>query len=91
MLHPSKDELCVNLHVKNIETASAAHIHEAPIGVAGPVVVTLPTPNADGMIDGCVSVAKETLKEMKQNPWDYYVNVHNTAFPNGAVRGQLAN
>lgn len=90
-LHPSKDELCVNIHVKNIETATAAHIHEAQTGVAGPVVVTLPTPNADGYVEGCVSVAKEKLKEMKDNPSDYYVNVHNTTFPNGAVRGQLSN
>lgn len=88
-LHPSKGELCVQMHVKNIDPATAAHIHEAPAGQAGPVVVNLPTPNADGHVNGCVAVAEELLREIKEDPSDYYINVHNTAFPDGAVRGQL--
>jgi hypothetical protein len=30
------------------------------------------------------------LKAIRQNPSAYYVNVHTTEFPNGALRGQLA-
>ena len=33
---------------------------------------------------------KNLLKDIIRNPENYYVNVHNTPFPNGAVRGQLA-
>ena len=33
---------------------------------------------------------KNLLKDIIRNPENYYVNVHNAPFPNGAVRGQLA-
>jgi hypothetical protein len=89
-VNPTAEQLCVDMWVKNIMPATAAHIHEAPAGVAGPVVVTLPTPNADGYASGCVSVDSNELMEIKNDPSDYYVNVHNAAYPNGAVRGQLS-
>jgi hypothetical protein len=70
----------------------AAHIHEAPAGEAGPVVVPLFTsPVNSASTSGCVTdVDKNLLKDILRNPEEYYVNVHNAPFPNGAVRGQLA-
>lgn len=88
-LHPSDDKLCVQIRVFNITRATAAHIHEAPKDEAGPVVVTLPTPNSNGVAAGCVNVDNDLLEDIKGDPSDYYVNIHNTPFPNGAVRGQL--
>ncbi len=88
-VHPEQEKLCVNLRVYGIEPATAAHIHEAPAGQAGPVVVNLPTPNAKGHANGCVTVAKDELEEILGNPSHYYVNVHNSVYPAGAVRGQL--
>jgi CHRD domain/EamA-like transporter family len=70
----------------------AAHIHEAPVGEAGPVVVPLFTQpvNATTVAACLTGLNKNLLKAIIRNPADYYVNVHNTPFPNGAVRGQLA-
>jgi hypothetical protein len=70
----------------------AAHIHEAPAGQTGPVVVPLFTsPVNSAAASGCVTdVDKNLLKDILRNPEEYYVNVHNATFPNGAVRGQLS-
>ncbi|HUQ84770.1 MAG TPA: CHRD domain-containing protein [Candidatus Limnocylindrales bacterium] len=88
-LLPQAGKVCVQLAVKNIQQASAAHIHEAQPGAAGPVVVALPTPNAQGFASGCASLSSQEIEEIQDNPSDYYVNVHNATYPGGAVRGQL--
>ena len=86
----SDDELCYNLKVNSIDQATAAHIHEAPAGQAGPVVITLATPDANGTASACQDVDEALVAEIRANPQNYYVNVHNEEFPGGAVRGQLA-
>jgi CHRD domain len=80
--------VCYELRVSGIVPATAAHIHLAPAGVAGPVGVPLGAPS-DGDSSGCVAVTAELAKNILKNPAAYYVNVHNVDFPAGAVRGQL--
>lgn len=82
------DRLCYELTVFNIEPASAAHIHRGAAGVAGPPVVTLDAP-ADGEATGCLRLDSGLASEIEGNPGGFYVNVHNAAFPGGAIRGQL--
>ena len=88
-VNPGKGLVCYELSVSDIVPAAAAHIHEAPPGEAGPVVVTLEPPT-DGSSDGCVEVDRAEAKDILKNPADYYVNVHNAEYPAGALRGQLS-
>ncbi|HEX5704602.1 MAG TPA: CHRD domain-containing protein [Pyrinomonadaceae bacterium] len=89
-LNQGKGEVCFELTVSNIAPASAAHIHSGAPDAAGPVVVTLTPPPAEGSSKGCVSASADLIKEIRQNPANYYINVHNADFPDGAVRGQLS-
>lgn len=88
-VNSGQNRICYKLRVSNIAPATAAHIHEAAPTAAGPVVVTLGAPTR-GTSSGCVTVTRALALEILKDPGDYYVNVHNAAFPGGAVRGQLA-
>ena len=90
-LRVGQGQVCHSITVSNITLpASAAHIHRGAAGVAGPVVVTLITPDADGSVAGCVAAPRALVKEILKNPAAFYVNVHTSDFPAGAVRGQLS-
>src|SRR5829696_1823426 len=90
-LNYGQGTVCWEITVSGITLpAAAAHIHEAPVTAPGPVVVPLSAPDADGIASGCTSVDREEIKEIIQHPEEYYVNVHNADFPNGALRGQLS-
>ena len=88
--NPGRGRVCFELEVQNIAPATLAHIHVAPPGEAGPIVVPL-TPPTDGSSSGCVEgVDPALINAIKKDPGAYYVNVHNAEYPPGAVRGQLS-
>lgn len=73
-----------NIVVGNIDLPlTGAHIHLAPAGVAGPVVV-----NFNSQLSG-TGLSDPDLAAVLANPAGFYVNVHNQVFPAGAIRGQL--
>ena len=83
-LNLGQGEVCWDIMVSGVDPIAAAHIHVGEAGVAGGVVVPLsPT-------SGCTSADRDLIKAIIQNPEGYYVNVHNAAFPAGALRGQLS-
>ena len=90
-VNPGQEEVCYELSVEGITLPSiGAHIHVGDAGENGPVVVPLNPPDASGVSSGCAQVPRELSLAIIQNPENYYVNVHTTDFPNGALRGQLS-
>ena len=92
MIKVYKTKLCYNISVMNIKRATEAHIHQGAKGQTGPVVVptdqtsfNLPRPTSSG----CEPIPSSLSTAIRQNPSNYYVNVHNKPFPDGAIRGQL--
>ncbi len=96
--------LCYVLRVKKIELAAegmGAHIHKGAKGKSGPIVVNLAAPG-DGNAADCLTEGetlpsgakafpgKVKVADILKNPQNFYVNVHNPAYPGGAVRGQLS-
>ncbi|MGH2750156.1 MAG: CHRD domain-containing protein [Actinomycetota bacterium] len=90
-LFPNQEKVCWQIQWENIATPTAAHIHEGPAGVAGPIVVPLfLTAQPGNSARGCEEDVDEALiRDIAENPEEYYVNVHNSDFPGGAIRGQL--
>jgi hypothetical protein len=88
-VRPDAGTVCFKLSWRKIaEPPIAAHIHKGAKGVAGPVVVTL----FDGTAthEDCVTgLDSDLLRDIKRHPRQYYVNIHTSDFPNGAIRGQL--
>ena len=83
---------------KNHEMFLAGHIHQAPVGVVGPIVVPLFVSPAPATSARHIKQSGEAMPAagttttgaaLCQNPSAYYVNYHTTAFPGGAIRGQL--
>jgi hypothetical protein len=94
-LNPGQGEVCFDVRWANVDgEVFASHIHVAPAGTPGPIVVTLFTGSfaGTGSVSGCVeNVDRELLKAIVKDPANYYVNVHSRPdFPGGAVRGQLS-
>jgi hypothetical protein len=86
-LNHGQGQVCYDITVKDIQTPTAAHIHVGALGKSGGVKVPLTANN--GTWKGCVNADKSLIKDLMDNPGNYYVNVHNAEFPNGAIRGQL--
>ena len=97
-------ELSYKLYVKNIENATAAHIHRGLKGNSGPPVANLFTgPKKEGNFSGDLSEGTITAKDLSGDlmekslddlvklikSGDIYVNVHTGANPGGEIRGQV--
>jgi hypothetical protein len=87
-VNPGTGEICYTITVANLDPVTAAHIHNAPVGVNGPIVVPLTAPTS-GSVTDCTTADPALARDIVRTPENYYVNVHTTVFPAGAVRGQL--
>lgn len=83
-----RSQFCYRLITRKIAPATAAHLHRAPAGATGHVVLDLKPP-VRGRSRGCIDIDGVLLTEIKALPSSFYIDVHNANFPNGALRGQL--
>jgi CHRD domain len=94
-LNQGQRRICFELSWEDINgTVVAAHIHQAPAGEPGAIVVPffegVPFAGTDEVSDCVFGIDKDLIKDIRQHPDEYYVNVHSTpGFEAGAVRGQL--
>jgi len=89
-LNQGLGEVCADIQTSGFEEDEviAGHIHVGAPDVIGPVVVDLQVTSPDHSI--CVEADPELIKDIRQNPSDYYVNLHTAEFPVGVIRGQLS-
>lgn len=64
---------------------TADHIHQAPVGVNGPIMVSF-----NALLVTCVIHDPPVVAAIIANPSDFYFNLHTQTFPGGEVRAQLA-
>ena len=91
-------EFAFTVNNKSGETFTRAHIHKAPAGANGPIhwdflEAGVPVASISDQPSQLRGVARPraaaVLADLLANPDKYYVNVHSSAFPGGAVRGQV--
>jgi hypothetical protein len=87
--------LCYELIVTGINP-TAAHIHPGAAGVDGAPIVDFSTfgealgSSSHGCVRGGDAPTRPVLRDIVENPKEYYVNVHTAANPGGEIRGQLS-
>ncbi len=104
-LNKAETEIEFQLHVNDGVRITQSHIHCAPVGVNGPIVVFLAGLHAAGLdIDG-KWVSNATITDTSivntacgatvsalaasMRAGNTYVNVHSVAHPGGEIRGQV--
>ncbi|CAN5274709.1 hypothetical protein BH24ACT10_BH24ACT10_01950 [soil metagenome] len=90
-LNIGQGRICVDLTTSGFPLV-LAHIHEGAAGTNGGVVVDFTGLIEGNSAAGCVSVGRALVKEISQDPADYYVNTHaGAAGPSffQGIRGQL--
>jgi CHRD domain len=103
LVRSGRERVCFAVGWTRIGPPIFAHIHAGAAGVNGPVVVLFfdvpelaaagppgALPATVSAVGGCVAEDDPALlRDIRRQPADYYVNVHNAEFPGGAIRGQL--
>ncbi len=82
----SNNSLTCSVTTNDTRNATAAHIHLASAGIAGPIIIPL---NGGPTTWSCPStpLTAEQLTALQEGR--LYVNVHTVDHPNGEVRGQI--
>lgn len=99
-LNQGQEEVCWTFGEITMTAGEAlphvAHIHEGAAGFGGPVRVNLfgtadtgPAPTAYPTATTCVHADAARIKDIRHNPENYYINLHNVPHGGGVMRAQL--
>jgi CHRD domain len=100
-LDPDHNLACFVVSWRQLDGAvTALHLHAAPRGHDGPPWIELFTAKhfsgAHNTVSGCVHVTgshkmspRDKIQAVLHDPSGFYLNLHSTEFPHGALRGQL--
>jgi hypothetical protein len=80
-------EICWRLTVTGLTDVTASHIHYVSTAQIA-VPLTLPTPFT-GTATGCATASRALVKQILMHPENFYVNVHTSTYPLGAIAGTL--
>jgi hypothetical protein len=85
----------INITVANLDLSfTGNHVHQAPPTTTGAIVLDFGDPDnyrVGNLISGTVTgLSIATINSVFANPSNFYYNIHNTPFPGGAARDQLA-
>jgi hypothetical protein len=72
--------------VGTVDDVTACHIHSGAKGEVGAVVVEFFSGNQACTED----IDESVLRDISEEPENFYVDVHTDRYPDGAARGQLA-
>jgi len=82
-------DVAVHVNTLGLDDATAAHVHQAPLGANGPVLVGLTQDPNDLSHWQSDNAAFDAAGIAAFNAGELYVNVHTPANPGGEVRGQI--
>lgn len=88
IVNPGQARVCWEIETSNINAVVGAHIHRAPAGQNGGVVVPLSAAQNSTTSD-CRDVTRALADAIRRSPSSFYVNVHTVGYGAGAIRGQL--
>lgn len=95
-LNAGQERVCYELTWQNLDgIVQRAHIHEAPAGANGGIVVSLFEGESfpgTGSATGCDlgDATRAEIRRILTDPSGFYVNIHDSVRLAGAIRGQLS-
>ena len=90
---PARGKICFRITYRRMVEPTYGSIHSGSMEFGGPLEVTLFNGDRGGRsspIEGCVrNLDPETLREIKEHPRRFYVDLNQHVYANSAIRGLL--
>lgn len=82
-------QICFSVSYNNVNKPVTAEIRRGTSGHTGPVKAVLFTNSSADPATGCSQETAHQVRRIRQHPRKFYLQLENSQFPKGAIRGQL--